>query len=180
MPLAPIAGALLAATCVAGAFALAGDDGTPAPRPAAPAKAPEPSTTRLQTSFGAVSVDNVVRLTGSRRPMGVPVRRGELAVQVTATVTNIRDRAFRVPASMFALPGARVGGIDAGSRPDFRVPALSAHRFVLRYAVPDGVALPEFVVRDPAGSAPLRVALGRTDDLNTLNVATHDLGGPVR
>jgi hypothetical protein len=185
MPIAALAGGAIAAASIgAGVLVLAGEEGatTPAsaPRAAAPAPAERATSGRLQTSFGAVSVDSVVRLTGSSRPMGVRVREGELPIQVAVTVTNLGERAFRVPASMLALEQARSGGIDPGRRTDFRVPSLSAHRFVLRYAVPDGVVLPELVVRDPAGGAPMRVALGRTDDLNTLNVANHHFGGPVR
>jgi hypothetical protein len=81
---------------------------------------------------------------------------------------------------MFRLTEARRGGIDGGNRADLRVPALSAHRFVLRYAVPEGVALPDLVVRDPAGGATARVSLGRSDDLATLDVGTHELGDPTR
>ena len=81
---------------------------------------------------------------------------------------------------MLTLEGARATGIDPGRRTDFRVPAMSAHRFVVRSAVADGVLLPDLVVRDPAGDATLRVALGRTDDLVSLNVATHTFGDPDR
>jgi hypothetical protein len=166
----------------AGGLALTVAGETPAPRPAAqpPAAAPTSGAPRLETSFGSVSVDSVVRLTGSSRPMGLPVAKGEVPVQVAVTVTNIGDRPLQVPRSMFALEGARRSGIDAGSRPDFRVPALSAHRFVLRSAVADGVLLPDLVVRDPAGDGSLRVALGRTDDLVSLNVATHTFGDSAR
>jgi hypothetical protein len=182
MPLAALAaGATVAAAVATGAFALTAGDAerAPAPRAAAPPAA-ETGSARLQTSFGAVSVDSVVRLTGSERPMGVRVRRGELPIQVAVTVTNIGERPFRVPRSMLVLEDARHGGIDPGRRTDFRVPALSAHRFILRYAVPAGVLLPDLVVRDPAGDASTRVALGRADDLSTLNVATHAFGGPAR
>ena len=172
-------GALAAAGGTAAVLALSGGaaDRVAAPAPAAQAPAPQSSASpRLQTTFGAVSVDSVVRLTGSRRPMGVPVGEGELPIQVAVTVTNLRDEAYRVPRSLLMLEGARRTGIDPGNRPDFRVPALSAHRFVLRAAVADGVLLPDLVVREAAGNDALRVALGRTDDLTSLNVATHTFG----
>jgi hypothetical protein len=179
LPVALLAAAALAAAALA--VALAGGD-SPLPRPAAPAPAAAPASgaPRLETSFGSVSVDSVVRLTGSSRPMGVPVGAGELPVQVAVTVTNIGERPLQVPRSMFALDGARRSGIDPGRRTDFRVPGLSAHRFVLRAAVADGVLLPDLVVRDPAGDGKLRVALGRTDRLATLNVANHTFGDPAR
>jgi hypothetical protein len=173
---------LAAGALAAGATALtvSGGDDTP-PRPASPAPAAAPgSAPRLGTSFGSISVDSVVRLTGSSRPMGVPVGTGELPVQVAVTVTNIGERPLRVPRSMIALEGARRSGIDPGKLTDFRVPALSAHRFVLRAAVAGGVLLPDLVVRDPAGDGTLRVPLGRTDDLVSLNVATHTFGDAAR
>jgi hypothetical protein len=182
-PRLPLAALLACALALAaGAVALtAGGDTRPAPRPAAPGPAATASgAPRLETSFGSISVDSVVRLTGSRRPMGVPVGAGELPVQVAVTVTNLGERPLRVPRSMVVLEGARASAIDPGRRTDFRVPALSAHRFVLRSAVADGVLLPDLVVRDPAGDGTLRVALGRTDDLVSLNVATHTFGDSAR
>ena len=183
LPATAVAVVALAAGGVAAVLALSGGaaDQLPAPAPVSAAPTPQASSSpRLQTTFGAVSVDSIVRLTGSRRPMGVPVREGELPIQVAVTVTNLRDTPYRVPRSLLTLEGARRTGIDPGSRPDFRVPALSAHRFVLRAAVADGVLLPDLVVRDTAGNDALRVALGRTDDLTALNVATHTFGDTDR
>jgi hypothetical protein len=182
LPSAVLAGAV--AVLAAGAAVVVATGSEPQasrPAPAAPAAGQQVAGgARLQTSFGAVTVDYVNRLVGARRPMGVRVPAGHLAVQVGVTVTNLGRRPFRVDGSVLELERAVGGGIYAGPRAVGRVPALTAQRFVLRHAVPRRDSLPQLVVRDPDGRAPMRVALGDVENLDTLNVATHEFGGPVR
>jgi hypothetical protein len=173
------AGCLLAAA-LATAFTLAAT-GTPDRPAAAPQPAAGDDGSRLRTSFGVLSVDYAVRLVGSRRPMGLDVPAGHLPVQVAVTVTNLRERPLVVDERLLSMAPVAGGGIDPGRRTDGRLPGLTAHRFVLRYAVRRDAALPDLIVRDPARDAPLRLALqGQADRLSTLNVSTHHFGGPVR
>jgi len=187
MPVAFAAVACLLTAALAVAITLAANGASnEAAVPARPAAGPAPVSSaadgsRLRTSFGTVSVDYAVRLVGSRRPMGVDVPAGHLPVQVAVTVTNLEERPIVVDDELLSLAPVAGGGMDPGRLADGRLRGLSAHRFVLRYAVARGTALPDLVVRDPARQAPLHLALrGRADGLSTLDVTTHQFGGPVR
>jgi hypothetical protein len=174
---------LLAGGLAAAVTLLATDAPDPRATPVAAPAQPSPAgdASRLRTSFGTVSVDYAVRLVGARRPMGLAVPAGHLPVQVGVTVTNLRERPVVVDDGLLSLTPVAGGGMDPGRRTDGRLPGLTAHRFVLRYAVRRDAALPDLVVRDPARDTPLRLALrGQADRLATLDVSTHQFGGPVR
>src|SRR3954449_2046114 len=135
----------------------------------------------ITTSFGAMSVDYVVRLTGAPNPMGVPDAPGQLPVQVAVTLTNLQKQPLRVTPQMFEMPAIVTGGgVDSGaSRGDGSNPSsagvapLSAPRFQLRYAMPDAATLPRLTVHDPGARRPIVIDLGRSKGLGTLNVLDH-------
>src|SRR4051812_25881091 len=120
-----------------------------------------------------MSVAYVVRLPGARRPMGVRVGRGELPIQVGVTLTNVTERPLRFDAAMLRLPGAARGAVDVGRLPGGTVRARGAHRFVLRYAVPDAATLPALRFHDPQDRAAVRIPLGTRAGMGQLNVASH-------
>ena len=162
---------LAAAVGVGGALVTGGES----PQAPAPAPAAQKTGLRLPMSFGSVSVDYVGRMIGSNRPMGLRVPRGHLPLQIGVTVVNVTDRPLRVPSDAFSLAAAR-GGMSFGSLRGGVVPPRTAHRIVLRYAVPERAMLPPLVVRDPAGGS--RAALlGPTKGLTVVNVAAHSIGG---
>jgi hypothetical protein len=167
-----LAGAVLSMIALAHrpAPASPGDQIVAAQRPSAPGAVGQ----RLTTSFGSMSVDYVVRLVGDRKPMGVTVGRGEMAIQLGVTLTNVERRALRFSPTMFQLPGAARGAVDVGRLPGDAVPARRAHRFVVRYAVPATAALGSLRFRDPGRAAPVVVPLGRRDAMGRLDVTTHD------
>jgi hypothetical protein len=144
------------------------------PAPAAQLEQADAGGRRIATSFGSLSVDYVARLTGDRVPMGVKVGAGEIPIQVGVTLVNVEDEALRFSPSMLRLPGAVRGAVDVGRLPGGAVRARGAHRFVLRYAVPDAATLPTLRFRDPSGAAPVSLPLGRSAAMGRLNVATHD------
>jgi hypothetical protein len=146
-------------------------------RPAAPSaahEAPARGGQRVATSFGSMSIDYVARLVGDRRPMGVRVGPGEIPIQVGVTLTNVEGRSLRWSPSMLRLPGAARGAVDAGRLPGGAVRARSAHRFVVRAAVPDTAALPSLRFRDPARAAAVVVGLGTQAGMARLDVTSHD------
>jgi hypothetical protein len=144
------------------------------PAPAAQLEQADAGGKRIATSFGSMSVDYVVRLTGDRAPMGVEVGAGEIPIQVGVTFLNVEDRPLRFSPSMLRLPGAARGAVDVGRLPGGAVRARGAHRFVLRYAIPDAARLPALRFRDPSGAQTVSVPLGRRAGLGRLNVASHD------
>jgi len=165
-----------AAGALLGAVSLVTDD-SPS-RPGASASASKAKalglSDRVATSFGSMSVDYAVRLSGGERPMGVQAGRGEIPIQVGVTVTNLQRRPLAITPEMFTLPGASRGHIAAGALDGGKVKALSAHRILLRYAVPDAATLPRVRFRDPDGRPAIAVALGRRDELGQLNATTHE------
>src|SRR3954470_16551323 len=181
----PIGRALVTATwvgalagAVIGLVSLLSTQTSSAPAPANPGVARLGE--HLTTSFGAMSVDNVVRLVGAPNPMGISDAPGQLPVQIAVTMTNLQKRPLRVTPQMFELPAIASGGVDSGaSRGDGRSPSsgvvasLSAHRFQLRYAVPDAATLPRMKFHDPGARRPVVIALGSSKGLGTLNVVDH-------
>jgi hypothetical protein len=136
---------------------------------------------RVATSFGSMSVDYVVRLTGDRVPMGVRVGRGELPIQVGVTLVNVSERPLRFDPAMLRLPGAARGAVDVGRLPGGAVEPRGAHRFVLRYAVPNTATLPTLRFRDPGRRAAVGIPLGRRAAMGLLNVASHDFSArPIK
>jgi|tagenome__1003787_1003787.scaffolds.fasta_scaffold20823149_2 hypothetical protein len=182
----PVGRALVAATwagalagAVIGLVSLLSTSPSSAPAPTNPGIAHLGQ--HITTSFGTMSVDYVVRLTGAPNPMGVPDAAGQLPVQVAVTLTNLRKQPLRVTPQMFEMPAiVSGGGIDSGaSRGDgsnpssFAVKSLTAHRFQLRYAVPDAATLPRLKFHDPGARRPVVIALGSSKGLGTLNVIDH-------
>lgn len=135
----------------------------------------------VTTTFGAMSVDYVVRLVGARNPMGVSDAPGNLPVQIAVTLTNLQKRPLRVTPQMFEMPVIAQGGVDAGAQrtdgsnpTSYKIAPLSAHRFQLRYAVPDAATLPRLKFHDPGARRPVVIALGSSKGLGTLNVLDHN------
>src|SRR3954454_24063423 len=182
----PLGRALVAATwagalagAVIGLVSLLSTSTSSAPAPTNPGVAHLGQ--HITTSFGAMSVDYVVRLTGARNPMGVPDAPGQLPVQIAVTLTNLQKRPLRVTPQMFELPAIASGGVDAGAQridgsnpTSFKLAPLSAHRFQLRYAVPDAATLPRMKFHDPGARRPVVIALGASKGLGTLNVLDHN------
>jgi hypothetical protein len=146
---------------------------------ASPAPAAKPTASRVTTGFGALSVDYVLRLIGSDKPMGLNPPAGTVPIQVGVTVINTSDEPVKLSGRMFTTaPVAAEAQFEPGSLVDRTVPALSAHRILLRYSVRDGVALPQLRFNDPVTAKSLPIELGKgTDGLKTLNVGNHDFGG---
>jgi hypothetical protein len=165
---AAVAGAVL------GMVALVTDDEAPPPERAVSAAPAAPRVgDRVETSFGTMSVDYVARMVGGTAPMGVRTERGEVAIQVGVTLTNLERTPLRYRPSLFRVKGGRNGAIAPGRLIDGAVQPLSAHRFTVRYAVPATGLLPPLVFRDPGNDAPVNVPLGRLVDVGTLDVADH-------
>ena len=154
-----------------------------------PSSAPAPTNPgvahlheHVTTSFGAMSVDYVVRLVGAPNPMGISDAPGNLPVQIAVTLTNLQKRPLRVTPQMFEMPViASSGGVDAGAQrtdgtnpTSYMLKPLSAHRFQLRYAVPDAATLPHLKFHDPGARRPVVIALGSSKGLGTLNVFDHN------
>jgi hypothetical protein len=172
--------AAAAAGGVLAVVALATHDAAGPASPAAPAaRQPGPKVgDRLETSFGSLSVDYVVRLVGTDTPMGVRVGAREIPVQIGVTMTNLEHRSVRITPQAFRLPGAGQSIVDVGRLPGDRLEALRAHRWTLRYAAPAGAALPALQITDPGRPSPVAVALGSPKGLVELDVTTHRFSKP--
>jgi hypothetical protein len=127
----------------------------------------------VTTSFGTMSVDYVVEVVGAPNPMGLSDAPGQLPIQVGVTLTNLGRHALRYTPRMFELPRIASGGVDAGRLEGGRMPPFSAHRFSLRYSVPDAATLPRVRFHDPGRRAPIVIELGSSKGLGTLNVLNH-------
>jgi len=176
----PIGRALIAATwvgalagAVIGLVSLLNTPTSSAPAPTHPGVARVGE--HITTSFGTMSVDYVVRLVGARNPMGIATGPGQLPVQIAVTLTNLQKRPLRVTPQLFQMPAiVSGGGVDSGfGLRNGALKPLSAHRFQLRFAVPDAARLPRLTFRDPGARRPVVIELGSSKGLGTLNVVDH-------
>jgi hypothetical protein len=134
----------------------------------------------IPTSFGWVSVNQVVRLGGPPAAELVRFRNGVEAIQVSVTLTNLDGRRLRLSADQFAVRvdvTRRSIAPGVWSLPYHPPTGMWAGKALLRYLVPRHAAL-SFVFRDPGRVRPISVPLGHAGaapeaSLNLDNHAVH-------
>ena len=175
------AGALAGAVLLPAPFEGGGNVAATAPA-VAPASAADAAGVgrRIPASFGSISVDSASRLAGPRRAAGVELERGDLPLQVAVTFVNTSERPVRYSPRLFQLlpagrtPAVAVTGGDTTAQ---SVRPGSAHRFVLRFALPPGgAALPPLELRDPGDGARTSVPLGSRSALPAFDHVNHTTG----
>jgi hypothetical protein len=133
---------------------------------------------RVTTSFGSLTVSAIEGLVGPTSAMHLQsVPRGMRPIQLNITINNLQQRSLTFRDGWFKLVGAR-GSYPVGWTTHLGTMApLSARQVLVRVAVPAGDRLPSLQFRDPAGRAPVRIALGSAKSIQTFNPATHQHGG---
>jgi hypothetical protein len=131
----------------------------------------------IPTSFGWVSVNQVVRLQGPNAAELVRFRNGVEAVQVSLTLTNLEGRGLTLSADQFDLRVDATGALIAPgiwALPYHPPTGAWAGKALFRFVVPRHGAL-SFVFRDPGRRRPTSIALGHAAlaPAATLNLDSH-------
>lgn len=131
----------------------------------------------IPTSFGNVSINQVVRVRGPNARELIRSMKGVEAIQVSVTLTNLEGRRITLTADQFDLREDGTGNLFAPgiwSLPYHPPHGQWAGKALFRFVVPDR-ALVSFVFRDRGRRAPLLIPLGRIDAAPeaSLNLDSH-------
>jgi hypothetical protein len=131
----------------------------------------------IPTSFGWVSVNQVVRLQGPNAAELVRFQNGVEAIQVSLTLTNLEGRKLALSADQFDLRVNATGALIAPgiwSLPYHPPSGLWAGKALFRFVVPRHAAL-SFVFRDPGRRLPTSIAIGHAASAPeaSLNLDSH-------
>jgi hypothetical protein len=131
----------------------------------------------IPTSFGWVSVNQVVRLRGQNAAELIRRQPDVEAIQVSVTLTNLEDRKLKLSADQFQL---RVDATRARIAPG--IWSLPYHpprgqwagKALLRFIVPADASL-SFVFRDPGRRLPVLIPVGEVGSAPeaSLNLDSH-------
>jgi hypothetical protein len=116
----------------------------------------------IPTSFGVISINEVVRLRGPNARELIRKQTGVDAIQVSVTLTNLNGGRLPLSADQFDLRVDSTGALIAPgiwALPYHPPRGIWAGKALFRFVVPDN-ALLSFVLRDPGRRDPMLISLG--------------------